>query len=184
MSLTVEGSISGVYWVRHTPWHDDRGSFMRTFDVTDFEEFHSGFTVCQHNVSVLNGLGTVKGMHLQLSPSHEYKLVTCVSGSVADAIVDLRETSPSFGKFAVHELQAFDGRSLLIPPGVAHGMQNLEEVSIVLYAHTDFYNPALEGGINALDLSVGIAWPFTPKNLSARDRGLPTLEAFGSQHDL
>ncbi len=157
---------------------------MRTFDSKDFTDLREDLDVRQVNASHVSGRGTVKGLHLQLAPSHEYKIVTCVLGAVADVILDLRQDSASFGQYALFDLRAFDGRSLLIPPGVAHGMQNLHEESIVLYAHSDVYRPDLESGVHPLDESISIPWPLTPMNLSDRDKKLPTLAAFSSQHDL
>lgn len=157
---------------------------MRTFDQAEHAAYGHDFNVHQHNISVLNGIGTLKGMHLQRSPSKEYKIVTCVVGSVMDAVVDLRLNSESFGQHALVELSALDGRSVLIPPGVAHGMQNLEDYSIVSYLHSDAYRPELESGVNALDESLNIHWPMEPANLSVRDLGLPSLAQWSKQVDL
>ena len=114
----------------------------------------------------------------------EYKLVTCVVGSIVDAVVDLRADSEMFGRHALVNLEALDGLSVLIPPGVAHGMQNLEEHSMVCYLHSDAYRPELESGVHALDKSLDIPWPMRPTNLSVRDQERPSLAEWSKQLDL
>lgn len=182
--MVDQGAIPGVKIIEHAVWSDHRGRFMRTFDHDEQVAHGCDFNVRQHNISVLNGLGTLKGMHLQRSPSQEFKIVTCVVGSILDAVVDLRLNSESFGQHALVELAALDGRSVLVPPGVAHGMQNLEDHSIVCYLHSDAYRPELESGVNALDESLNIHWPIEPANLSVRDLGLPSLSQWSKQVDL
>ena len=184
MNLKDRPTIPGVKLFEHRVWSDHRGCFTRTFDYLEHETDGEVFNVRQQNVSVLSGLGTLKGMHLQKWPSVERKIVTCVVGSIMDVVVDLRIKSVTYGQYAMHQLNGLDGHSILIPAGVAHGMQNLEDLSIVLYTHSDSYKPKLESGVHALDSTLKIPWPVEPRNLSTRDRGLPPFLEWTDRSDL
>ena len=121
--------------------------------------------------------GTVRGMHFQLPPSAETKLIRCLRGRVFDVAVDLRRDSPTFLKWSGHELSATNAHLLVIPEGFAHGFQVLEPDSELLYLHTAFYDPAHEGGLSPADPMLAIRWPLPVNGLSDRDRNHPQLTA-------
>jgi dTDP-4-dehydrorhamnose 3,5-epimerase len=119
--------------------------------------------------------GTVRGLHYQLPPGAEAKLVRCVEGAIYDVVVDTRRSSPTFrGWFGV-ELTATEGAALYVPPGCAHGYQALTDGARALYHASTPYAPDLERGIHHADPALGITWPLPPANVSSKDRALPWL---------
>lgn len=178
MPLTFhETPIAGVLEVAREPIGDARGQFARLFCQEEFaatEVFSNG--PVQVNLATTMVAGTVRGLHFQLTPPSgpgEAKLVTCVSGRAFDVAVDLRPNSPTRFRYHAVTLEASGTRSLLIPPGVAHGMQALEEETTLLYLHGAPYSPALERGVRFDDPQLSIPWPHAVVSLSERDRNLP-----------
>ena len=171
--------IDGVLEVDLAPVGDDRGAFARVFDVDTFRAtglFPDG--AAQTNVAITRESGTVRGLHWQervAGRTGEAKLVMCVAGRVFDVAVDLRPGSPTRLKHHALELAAGSWRVLLIPPGVAHGMQALEDGSTLLYHHAAPFDPALERGARPDDPALAIPWPLEIRNLSARDRSHPPV---------
>lgn len=161
-------SISGVSVVTRTRFRDERGSFERLFDHGALGDL-LGVEVRQLNRAVTTKAGTVRGMHLQVPPAEEAKLVTCIRGRVFDVALDLRPSSPTFGEWFGLELSEVNLRAMLIPPGCAHGMQALESECELIYAHTAEYMPEHELALDPRDAAVAIRWPLPPCNLSARD---------------
>ncbi len=172
--------IEGVMEVEFRTVRDGRGSLTRVFAPEAFAGtglFPDG--PVHVNVATTLEAGTVRGLHWQQpSPGAvgEAKVITCVSGRVFDVAVDLRPESRT--RFAHHavELTPDGGRALLIPPGVAHGMQALEDGSTLLYLHAAAFVPERERGARADDPLLAIAWPLPLRNLSERDRGHPLLD--------
>ncbi len=172
-------AIEGVMEVELRPIEDERGMFVRLFEPDAFvgtDLFLSG--PVQVNIARTHRAGTVRGLHWQDADEAKFKeakLVTCVAGRVFDVAVDVREDSPT--RFAHHALELTPGRgkALLIPPGVAHGMQALEDESALLYLHSAGYRPDLERGARPDDPAVGISWPLPLANLSERDCSHPPL---------
>lgn len=171
--------LDGVLEVERHGIRDERGTFARLFCVTEFAPsglFPTG--PVQINMATTARRGTVRGMHAQertVDGRGEAKLVTCIAGRVLDVALDLREESPTFGVFHAVELAAGGARSLLIPPGVAHGMQALEDATALLYLHSAAYDPAREMGVHPEDAAIGIPWPLPVIGLSDRDRGHPGI---------
>lgn len=169
--------IAGVLEVERRPVGDDRGRLTRLFCTDEFAPtglFPAG--PVQVNLATTATAGTVRGLHYQLRPASipgESKLVTCVAGRVFDVAVDLRPDSPTRFRHHAVELTTDGPFSLLIPPGVAHGMQALEDGSALLYLHAASYDAALERGVLADDPLLGIPWPLPVVNRSERDRTLP-----------
>lgn len=153
---------------------DHRGVFLKVFGSRTTPEFR----VRQINVSTLYGKGTTKGFHLQSWPNSELKLLTCVLGEVEDFAIDLRRSSEEFGKIFKFRLNEQDSSSVLIPKGFGHGIQSLSEKSMVVYCHDKPWQPKYEKGVNILDPILNLEFSVPPTNLSARDRGLPTLREF------
>ena len=163
---------------------DERGFLQRVFDSEFIADLGMQFDVQQTNVSLMRKAGTVKGMHLQVSPSREHKLVSCVKGAIFDVALDLRKDSATFGAWEAWNLGESARASLFIPPGVAHGMQSLEDETLVYYLHSDRFRAELDAGVNPLDPRIAIAWPQPIELLSARDQNLPMLDDWTPTHDL
>lgn len=176
-------AIDGVFVVERNPVQDQRGQFARLFCAEEFAAV--GLLTerpVQINLATTAVAGSVRGLHLQALGEHgpgESKLVTCVAGRVFDIAVDLRPGSATFAQNHAVELMAEGPLSLLIPPGVAHGMQALEDGSTLLYLHGALYDAALERGVRPDDPELAIPWPMPIARLSDRDRSLPLLRASG-----
>jgi dTDP-4-dehydrorhamnose 3,5-epimerase len=175
-NITVEDThINGVQVLTRTRRADERGFLERLFDNTQLQPVLASRRVEQVNRTRTLKAGTVRGLHLQLSPVSELKIVSCLRGSVFDVAVDLRPQSQTFGTWFGFELTSDNGCALVIPEGCAHGVQALEDDCDLLYVHTAAYTAEAERGLNPLDPNVGIVWPMAPTGLSARDISLPSL---------
>ena len=171
-------SITGVYILRRLPFTDDRGTFDRLFDRSELQDLLSG-EIAQVNLSTSTQAGVIRGLHLQMTPHDETKVIACTQGKIFDVAVDLRSDSPAFGQHVSLELSDQDPVSLLIPPGVAHGFQSLVPKTSVLYASTSPYRPDFETGMRPFDPDIGIQWPLPCTSMSAKDLSWPaTLETF------
>lgn len=148
---------------------DHRGSLERIFDAVDQAALLG--SVEQVNLVRTREAGTVRGLHLQVPPVAEVKLVSCVQGRVFDVAVDLRPTSATFGSWVGYELSADVGDALLLPAGCAHGIQTLVDDCAVVYVHSAAYAPEREAGLHPLDPGLAIEWPLPPSGLSDRDAG-------------
>jgi dTDP-4-dehydrorhamnose 3,5-epimerase len=166
----IQTPLDGVVVVETTVRRDHRGEFARLFCERELAKCVGKRRIVQVNRSRTQSPGAVRGMHYQLSPDAEMKLVRCIRGRVWDVAVDLRAGSPTFRRWHAQELTAENALMLVIPEGCAHGFQVLEAGSELLYLHTAFYEPASEGGILATDPLIGIEWPLPIVDLSDRDR--------------
>ena len=176
VSTAIERTgIADVLVLERSVHIDRRGSFDRVVDVEIIGEALGGFSVEQINLSVTLGAGTVRGLHYQMAPEAEAKVVTCVEGRVFDVAVDLRAGSPTFLQWHGEVLDGEDNRSFVIPEGCAHGFQVLSERCALLYAHSAPYRPLSEGGIHPEDQGVSVAWPEAVSGLSDRDGSLAFL---------
>ncbi|HVS97173.1 MAG TPA: dTDP-4-dehydrorhamnose 3,5-epimerase [Puia sp.] len=167
--------LEGSYVVELTPFGDERGWFARWYCKDEFAAIGHSKEWVQMNHSYTRQKGAVRGMHYQVPPYREIKLVRCIAGRVFDVIVDVRNGSPSFLQYAAVELSAENKRMLYIPEGFAHGFQVLEDESELIYLHTELYRPGAEGGIRYDDPVVGIDWPLGVTMLSDRDAGHPFI---------
>ena len=150
-----------MFIVERNPVSDHRGDSVRLFCEKEFGIGlgESVLPIRQANLSRNVQPGTVRGLHILLPPAKEFKVVTCVTGAVWDVAVDLRPESPTVGMWVGCELRSDENRSMLIPPGVAHGYQVLEENSSVLYLHSERYRKDLDAGVRTDDPRLAIAWP-------------------------
>jgi len=149
---------------------DARGFFFESYNETDFKQA-TGLDVkfVQDNHS-RSSKGVLRGLHYQLPPHAQGKLVRCVSGAVFDVAVDIRKSSPTFGKWVGVELSEENHKQLWIPPGFAHGFLTLTDATEFLYKTTDYYAPASDRGVAWNDADIGIQWPARiPSVLSAKD---------------
>jgi dTDP-4-dehydrorhamnose 3,5-epimerase len=169
--------VEGAFLVRPEPRGDARGWFARLFCAEEFAASGLESTVAQVNLAETTRAGTVRGLHYQLPPAAEAKLVRCVAGAIFDVVVDNRPGSPTFGRWAAAELAASEAVALYVPPGCAHGYQALTDDARALYQASVAYAPALERGIDHADPSVGIDWPLPPAHLSDKDRNWPPLSS-------
>lgn len=171
----IELPLRGLFCLQHQVHEDQRGRFARIFCEGSLAAFGQPFHVRQINHSSTRGVGTLRGLHFQRSPQPEAKLISCVHGEVWDVAVDIRQGSPTYLHWHAEHLIAGDGRSLLLPPGFAHGFQALSEDAQLLYLHSADYAPEHEGGLLATDPRLAISWPLPVANLSARDATHPLV---------
>lgn len=158
-------------------FHDDpRGVFMRIHSREEFARGGLNASPEQTSLSYNRMRGTVRGLHYQLAPYNEAKLVVCISGSVFDAVVDLRKSSSTFGRAIGIRLAVGRSNSIYVPEGCAHGFQTLEDDTTLLYMISAPYNEAAARGVRWDDPALGLAWPIREKvSLSDRDRALPLM---------
>lgn len=159
-------------------YEDERGFFARAWCQEEFEAHGLVSRVVQANISFNKHKGTLRGMHFQVAPYAETKLVRCTRGAIYDAIIDLRPESPSYGEWLGVELTAENYRMLYVPKGFAHGFQTLADNVEVTYQVSQFYTPQAEGGIRYDDPAFGIQWPLAVTVMSEKDKNWPdyTLE--------
>lgn len=161
--------LDGSYIITLDPVEDERGWFARYFCKNEFDKIGHKDEWLQMNHSFSANKGTLRGMHFQVTPYREIKLVRCIRGSVYDVIIDLRKGSPTFLKWFSLQLSASNKTMIYIPAGFAHGFQCLEDECELLYHHTAFYQPGSESGLRYDDPAIGIEWPLPVTVLSARD---------------
>ena len=166
-----ETPIAGAVLIELELLADERGSFARTFAAEEFEAHGLEARVVQCNTSTNVRAGTLRGLHYQVAPHAEAKLVRCVRGSIFDVVVDLRPESPTYCAWYGVELSASNGRELFIPTGLAHGFQTLEDDTEVLYQMSEAYSAEHARGVRWDDPAFGIEWPETDaRTISDRDR--------------
>lgn len=156
---------------------DQRGFLSRLFCAEELASAGWKKPVGQINHTYTAQCGTVRGMHYQLPPHAEMKLVSCIRGEVFDVAVDLRSNSPTFLQWYAQTLSEENGHALLIPEGFAHGFQTLTDDCELLYLHTEAYTPQAEAGLRYNDARLGITWPREVTELSGRDQAHPFLTA-------
>jgi dTDP-4-dehydrorhamnose 3,5-epimerase len=161
--------LEGAFVVEPEPIADERGSFARTFSVSEFEAAGLDTSVSQCSVSVNKRAGTLRGMHYQTSPHAESKLVRCTAGAIYDVIVDLRPRSATFKQWFSVELSRENRLSIFIPKGFAHGFQTLSDDAEVYYQISVPYEPSAAAGVRWNDPAFGIRWPEATRIISARD---------------
>jgi dTDP-4-dehydrorhamnose 3,5-epimerase len=169
----TETGLSGAVIVDVERHSDERGFFARSWCTREFQERGLNPLVVQCNVSGNTAKGTLRGMHYQLAPHAEVKLVRCTKGAIYDVIIDLREGSPTFLRHVGVELTADNHRALYIPEGFAHGFMTLQDDSEVFYQMSAFYEPSAARGVRWDDPAFGIKWPLPVTVISKRDQELP-----------
>ena len=152
---------------------DGRGLFARTFCENEFAAAGLPTRFVQSSVSFNTRRGTLRGLHYQVPPKAEGKLVRCTRGAIYDVVVDLRSQSATFLRWIGVELTAENRRALYVPPGCAHGFQTLTDDAEVLYLMTEFYAPEMARGVRWNDRIFGVEWPLADPTLSDRDASYP-----------
>jgi dTDP-4-dehydrorhamnose 3,5-epimerase len=169
--IISKASIDGVAIIELERRSDQRGFFARTFCVDEFNEAGLISEVRQCNLSYNHRAGTLRGMHFQVSPHPEAKLVRCIAGAIVDIIVDMRPGSPTRFEQVAVELSAENRRALYVPPYFAHGYQTLVDGAEVLYQVSGSYAPAAERGLRWDDPDLGLEWPLPVSVISPKDAG-------------
>jgi dTDP-4-dehydrorhamnose 3,5-epimerase len=168
--------ISGLKVVERSRIGDKRGFLSRLFCADELAEAGWNKPIIQINHTLTEHARTVRGIHYQISPYAEMKLVTCVRGEVWDVAVDLREGSPTFLKWHAELLTAENGRALLIPEGFGHGFQTVTDDCELIYLHSEAYNANAEAGVRFDDPELAIKWPLPLEVISERDCSLPLID--------
>jgi dTDP-4-dehydrorhamnose 3,5-epimerase len=167
----LETPLSGLNIIQRKASSDDRGFLSRLFCSEELSRVGWNRPIAQINHSFTRQQGALRGMHYQMLPHTEKKLVSCVRGSVWDVAVDLRKGSSSFLQWFGQELSADNQTALLIPEGFAHGFQVLSDGGAeLIYLHSAHYSSSHEAAVSALDPKIGISWPLAISDLSYRDR--------------
>jgi dTDP-4-dehydrorhamnose 3,5-epimerase len=169
----TETSVVGAYLVDLDILGDSRGFFARAFCMREFAEHGLVETFVQANNSLSPVRGTLRGMHYQLAPCSETKLVRCIRGAFWDAVLDIRPASATFGRWFGAELTAENRRMMYVPKGCAHGFVTLTDDAEAFYLVDEFYSPEQERGIRWNDPRFAIRWPVEPELVSNKDRAFP-----------
>lgn len=183
MKLT-ETAIAGCFILESGVFSDDRGLFREWFKLADLTAAGASFTVEQANFSV-SARNVVRGLHYSLAPRGQAKVVTCAHGTLDDVIFDIREGSPTYGQLVVVSLAADQGRSVLLPAGVAHGFCVTSELGALAYLLSSPYDAPNEVEIHPLDPDINVPWPLTGDPImSTKDAAAPTLAERRAAHQL
>ena len=177
----IKTELEGVVIIEPKIFRDARGYFFESFSQKEFEEKVRKIAFVQDNES-MSSYGVMRGLHFQLPPFTQSKLVRCVKGKVLDVAVDIRKGSPTFGKHVSVELSEDNHRQFFVPRGFAHGFAVLSETAVFQYKCDNFYAPQADGGISILEDSLGIDWklPTDKVILSEKDTKHPLLQDFDS----
>lgn len=171
----ISSHLEGVWIIEPEPHTDERGLFARTFCVHEFAEHGLQTSFVQCSTSWNAKAGTLRGLHYQLQPAAEAKLVRCTAGSLFDVAVDLQPDSKTYLQYIAVELSARNRRAIYIPEMFAHGFQSLEDDTEVFYQISEFYAPELSAGVRYNDARLAIKWPRPVSTISAKDASLPPL---------
>lgn len=173
----TQTKLKGAFIIDLEQKSDNRGFFARTFCAKEFAEQGLKPTVAQGNSSFNYQQGTLRGMHYQVAPATETKLVRCIQGAIYDVIIDIRPDSPTYMKHEGVELTAENRRSLYVPEMFAHGYQTLTDNAEVIYQVGEFYTPGYEKGLRYDDPAFGIKWPLPVSVISEKDKDWPLMKS-------
>lgn len=168
--IFIPQDIDDVYEVELDRYEDERGFFARSWCMKEFMERGLDGNIVQCNIAYNKYKGTLRGMHYQNAPNQETKLVSCISGSVYDVVIDLRKESPTYCKWIGVILSAEKHNALYVPKGFAHGYQTLEDNSTLFYQVSTAYAPQDEAGVRYDDKKFSIKWPLPIRKISDKDK--------------
>ena len=171
----TETRLKGAFIIEPERLEDERGFFARTFCQKEFEAHGLNPRLVQCNISYNKHKGTLRGMHYQVAPMAEAKLVRCTRGTIYDVIIDLQPESPTYCQWLAEELNAENSKIIYIPEGFAHGFQTLEDETEVFYQMAEFYSPEHAQGVRWDDPVFGIKWPLNSKIISEKDKNYPLM---------
>jgi dTDP-4-dehydrorhamnose 3,5-epimerase len=172
----IQTKFTDVIMVEPTVYGDERGFFMESYSEGIYKQYGVDLNFVQDNHSLSLPAGTIRGLHYQLNPKAQAKLLRVTRGAIYDVIVDIREGSPTYGEWEGFILTDGNKRQLLIPEGYAHGFCTLVENTEVQYKVNNLYSSEHDSGIIWNDPAIGIQWPVTNPVLSEKDKNHPTLE--------
>jgi dTDP-4-dehydrorhamnose 3,5-epimerase len=170
LMMFTETNLQGSFIIDLEKINDERGYFTRVWDKKEFEDKGLDVNLSQCSISYNKKQGTLRGMHYQICPYEEVKIVQCIQGSIFDVIIDLRKNSKTCYKWFGIELSENSYKCLYIPKGFAHGFETLEDNTKILYQMSGEYNPKYAKGICWDDKFFQINWPLTPTIMSKRDQ--------------
>jgi dTDP-4-dehydrorhamnose 3,5-epimerase len=171
--IFAETELKGAFVIELERLEDERGFFARSWCRREFEARNLSSRLEQCNVSFNSKKGTLRGMHFQIAPHAEAKLVRCTLGAIYDVIIDLRRDSTTFKKWLGIPLSMVNRRMLYVPEGFAHGFQTLEDNTEVFYQMSEFFDPECARGVRWDDPAFGVHWPIPAPTVSDRDRSFP-----------
>ncbi len=174
--IFTETKLKGAYTIEIEKLTDERGFFARSWCQREFEKNGLNPRLVQCDISYNRKSGTLRGMHYQVAPFAEAKLVRCTRGAIYDVIIDLRPESETFANWFAVELTDENRRMLYVPEGFAHGFQTLADDTEVFYQMCEFYAPAHARGVRWNDARFGIDWLEQPRVISEKDRALPDFQ--------
>ncbi len=164
-----ETKLKGAYVIKPERLEDERGFFARTFCQKEFERQGLNPRIVQCSISFNKKKATLRGMHYQVAPYKEAKIVCCVKGAIYDVIIDLRSDSSTYCQWLDVELSAENREMLYVPEDFAHGFQTLADDTVVLYQISEFYHPESAHGVRWDDPAFGIRWPLSNSVISEKD---------------
>ena len=170
-----ETKLQGVYVIKIEKLEDERGFFARTWDKEFFKSNGLNTDLVQCNISFNKKKGTVRGLHYQIPPYEEAKLVRCTHGKVFEVVIDLRKNSKTFLQWEGIELDSKNHEMLFVPEGFALGLQTLEDDTEIYYQMSQSYKPEYSRGIKWNDITLNISWPLEPTVISEKDENLGPL---------
>jgi dTDP-4-dehydrorhamnose 3,5-epimerase len=174
--IFIKTKFLGVYIIEIEKYEDERGFFARTWDKNQIKEMGLDDNIIQSSMSYNRKKGTIRGMHYQIKPFEETKLVRCTKGKIFDVIIDLRKDSETFKKWISIELSENNHRTLYIPKGFAHGFQTLEDNTEIIYDISQTYNSEYSKGIRWNDKIIDIKWPLEMTVISKKDSMNPDFD--------
>jgi dTDP-4-dehydrorhamnose 3,5-epimerase len=177
----IKTAIADVYVLEPSVFGDDRGYFLESFNLQEFEENIGPIKFIQDNESK-SSKGVLRGLHFQKPPFEQAKLVRCTAGRILDICIDIRKGSPTYGKHLAIELSGENKTQLFIPRGFAHGFAVLSESAVFAYKVDNNYAPKYDAGIRYDDKDLNIDWGFSsgPHQLSEKDKDLPSFKDLDS----
>jgi len=171
----LESKLAGAFLVEPDRNEDERGFFARTWSQREFQERGINADLVECNISFNRKKGTLRGLHYQVAPNAQARLVRCTMAAIFDVIVDLRQHSPTFRQWISVQLSADNRAMLFIPEGVAHGFQTLADDTEVSYQMSRYFAPESSRGVRWDDPAFGIIWPEDTRVINARDRQNPNF---------
>jgi len=172
----IKTPLDGLLLLERALSHDNRGIFSRIYCEDELHEAHISLKISQINHSFSKLKGTIRGMHFQITPYSDAKLITCTQGSIFDVAIDIRKNSPTYLQWFGAYLNGDDNKSIFIPKGFAHGFQTLSDNVHLIYLHSDPYHESAQGGISPFDPLINISWPLSTNNISNRDKNFPFIK--------
>ncbi|WP_456401522.1 dTDP-4-dehydrorhamnose 3,5-epimerase [Persephonella sp.] len=172
----IETELEGVFILEPTVFEDERGFFMESYNKKDFEEIGLYYDLVQDNHSLSIKPGVLRGIHLQLNPKAQTKIVRCLRGAIYDVVIDLRKNSKTFGKWISAVLTADNKRQIIVPKGFGHAILTLVPKTEILYKVDEYYSPEHDRSIRWNDPDLAIDWPVSNPILSEKDKNAPFLK--------